>query len=90
MAEGTPVLTPQGPIPIERLNVGDEVLSLAAQKVTSGRVLARMEVQADEILEITAGGAKLQITPEHPVMVGPGAFLLAKLLKPGDEIYCLD
>ena len=89
LAEGTPVLTPQGPTPIETLQVGDTVVSFAAGKADVGRVLARTEVQPEEILEIAIAGAILRITPEHPVMVGPGAFLLAKLLKPGDEIYSL-
>ena len=83
------MLTPEGPIPIEKLKVGEEVLTLAAGKAGFGRVLARMEVRAEEILRISADGLYLEITPEHPVMVGPGAYLLAKRLKPGDEIYAL-
>jgi len=89
LAGGTPVLTPQGPIPIEKLQVGDRVISVAADKPGFGRVLALMAIQAEEILEIAAAGAELRITPEHPVMIGPGVFLQAKSLKPGDEIYTL-
>ncbi len=87
LAEGTPVLTPAGPIPIEKLKVGDGVLSIAGGRVQPGRVLARMEVQTDEVLEIAIPGARLRITSEHPVMVGRGQYLLAKLLKPEDPIY---
>ncbi|MGD0623164.1 MAG: TIM44-like domain-containing protein [Thermodesulfobacteriota bacterium] len=87
LAEGTPVLTPEGAIPIEKLKVGDGVLSIAAGKAQLGRVLTRMEVQSDELLEVTIPGAKLRITSEHPVMVNQGEYLLAKLLKSGDPIY---
>lgn len=87
LAEGTPVLTPAGPIPIEKLKVGDGVLTIAGGRVQPGRVLARMEVQTDEVLEIAIPGARLRITSEHPVMVGRGQYLLAKLLKPEDPIY---
>jgi hypothetical protein len=87
LAEGTPVLTPSGPIAIEKLRVGDGVVSIAGGKAQLGIVLARMEVRADEVLEVAISGAKLRITPEHPVMVGRGEYLLAKLLRSGDKIH---
>jgi predicted lipid-binding transport protein (Tim44 family) len=87
LAEGTPVLTPTGPIPIERMKVGDEVVTIASGKAQRGRVLARMEVRSDEVLEVSTSGAKLRITSEHPVMVSQGEYLLAKLLKSGDKIH---
>jgi len=46
-----------------------------------------MEVRADEFLGVAISGAELRITPEHPVMVGRGEYLLAKLLKSGDKIH---
>lgn len=87
LAEGTPVLTPAGPIPIEKLKEGDRVVSLVSGKAALGKVLARMEVRSKEIREFALPGVNLRITPEHPVMVGPGAFLLARRLNPGDKIY---
>ncbi len=89
LAEGTPVLTPQGLIPIESLKVNDAVVSIAGGKANFAGVLTRMVVQADTFLEIAIPGTRLQMTPEHPVMVGRGAYLLAKFLKPGDEIYAM-
>ena len=89
LAEGTPVLTPEGPIPIEKLRVGDGVVTIAGGKADFGRVLTRMAVESETFLEIAIPEAKLRLTPEHPVMVGRGSYLLAKLLKPGHEIYTL-
>ena len=89
LAEGTPVLTPAGPIAIEKLRVGDGVVSIAGGKAQLGIVLTRMEVRADELLEVAISGAKLRITPEHPVMVGRGEYLLAKLLKSGDKVHAV-
>ncbi len=83
------MLTPRGPIPIERLKVNDAVVSIAGGKADFARIFTRMVVEADAFLKIAIPGAKLQITPEHPVMVGRGAYLLARLLKPGDEIYVM-
>ena len=87
LVEGTPVLTPEGPIPIEKLKVENRVVSIAAGKAQLGRVLTRMEVQSDEVLEVSTPGARLRITSEHPVMVRRGEYLLAKLLKSGDQIH---
>ena len=81
------MLTPDGAIRIEKLKDGDGVVSLVAGKAGLGKVLARMEVRSEEIREIALPGVRLRITPEHPVMVGPGTFLLAQRLKPEDKIY---
>ena len=90
LAEGTPVLTPEGPIPIEKLRVGDGVVTIAGGKAQSREEsLPGWKSRRMTFLEIAIPGAKLRITPEHPVMVGRGAYLLAKLLKPGDEIYAV-
>ena len=89
MAEGTPVLTPEGPIPIEKLRVGDGVVTIAGGKADLGRVLTRMAVESETFLEIATPDSKLRLTPEHPVRVGRGSYLLAKLLKPRDEIFAV-
>jgi predicted lipid-binding transport protein (Tim44 family) len=87
LAEGTPVLTPAGAIPIENLKIGDAVVGIVGGKPQQGRVLTRMEVQSDDVLEVATSGAKLRITPEHPVRVGQGTYLLARLLKSGDRVH---
>ncbi|MCX5841349.1 MAG: polymorphic toxin-type HINT domain-containing protein, partial [Deltaproteobacteria bacterium] len=87
LAKGTQVLTPSGAVSIERLRVGDPVWSISGGKLQAGTVRALSEVQTDHYLEISAGGEKILITPEHPVMVGPGEYRVARLLKAGDGVY---
>ena len=53
--EGTPVLTPTGPVPIEQLCIGDEVIG--------GRVEAITRVEPTEYLELAGG---VHVTAEHP------------------------
>ena len=89
LAKGTPVPTPWGSVAIERLRSGDTVWSLSAGTLEAGTVRAVREVRADRFLEITAGGETLRITPEHPVMVGPGEFRTARLLQAGENVYRL-
>ena len=66
LAEGTPVLTPEGPIPIEKLKVGDGVVTIAGGKADFGRVLTRMEVQSDAFLEIAIPGRQIANDPGTP------------------------
>jgi hypothetical protein len=90
LAKGTQVLTPSGAVSIERLHVGDPVWSISGGKLQAGTVRALSEVRTDHYLEISAGGEKILITPDHPVMVGPGEFRVARLLKAGDGVYRID
>ena len=87
LAKGTPVPTPAGSVAIEKLRAGDPVWSLSAGTLEAGIVRAVHEVRADRYLEITAGDETLRITPEHPVMVGPGEFRVARLLQAGEFVY---
>jgi predicted lipid-binding transport protein (Tim44 family) len=87
VVEGTPVLTPSGPVPIERLQAGDRVWSLQEGMLRESQVHVQTEIVAQEILEISAGGEKLKLTPEHPVMTDPGEYRMANRLKTGDTVY---
>jgi len=89
LAKGTPILTPTGSIAIEKLRPGDPVLSISDGKTLTGRVQILTETGTDHYLEISAGIAKVTITSEHPVMVGPGEYRIARLLKVGDTIYVM-
>ena len=89
LAKGTLVLTPSGAIAIDKLRVGDPVWSIAAGKLQTGIVQVLTKVRPDKYLEISAGEDKFLITPEHPVMVAPGEFRIARMLGPGDNIYQL-
>ena len=87
LAKGTSILTPAGPVAIEKLRAGDPVWSISAGTLEVGTVRAVSEVRADRYVEITAGGETVRFTPEHPVMVGPGEFRLARLLRAGENVY---
>lgn len=87
LAKGTPVLTPSGSVDIDKLRVGDPVWSIRAGKLQKAVVRALTEVRPDSYLEISTGVNAFLITPEHPVMVAPGEFRVARLLKAGDTVY---
>jgi DNA helicase-2/ATP-dependent DNA helicase PcrA len=67
---GTPVDTPSGPVPIEKIQVGDTVLGTAGgYRVAAGRVTRVRPGQAAGLLvrvEVS-GGAALRGTPHHIV-----------------------
>jgi predicted lipid-binding transport protein (Tim44 family)/uncharacterized membrane protein YgcG len=87
LAEGTPIPTPAGAVAIESLRDGDPVWSVAEGKLQAATVKSLTETRADQYLEIVAGDVRVVITPEHPVMAGPGEYRIARLLKAGDRIY---
>jgi predicted lipid-binding transport protein (Tim44 family) len=89
LAEGTPVLTPAGPRSIEGLRSGDTIWGVKDGALVEATVHASMMVNPPEFLEIRAGGETLRVTPEHPVMVGPGEYRVAKGLVVGDVVYLL-
>ena len=87
LEEGTLVRTLKGPVAIERLKTGDLIWSVAEGRLRKAKVQAVMQTQPEEYLEIFAGGAHLRVTPEHPVMVAPGEYLLTGRLLPGDTVF---
>ncbi len=87
LEEGTPVLTPNGLIAIEKLKTDDRVWGIVGGKLKEARVRAVMAVQPEKYLEISAGEARLRITPEHPVMTAPGEYVLAEHLIPGEQDF---
>lgn len=87
LAKGTPIPTPAGAASIETLHAGDPVWSVVGGELQVGTVKALTETRADHYLEIVAGDSRMVITPEHPVMTGPGTYRIAGLLKVGDRVY---
>jgi predicted lipid-binding transport protein (Tim44 family) len=87
LAKGTPISTPAGAAAIESLRVGDPVWSVVGGKLQAGVVKALTKTRADRYLEISAGDSRIVVTPEHPVMAGPGEYRIARLLKPGDRVF---
>jgi hypothetical protein len=66
---GTLIATPQGPIPIEALVIGDSVWSFSLERgeKIARRVRAVLRSMANEVRVIAAGGNVIAgVTPEHP------------------------
>ena len=87
LEEGTPIRTLKGPVAIERLGVGDPVWSMASGRLRKAKVRAVIRVVPEEYLELSAGGTRVRVTPEHPIMVAPGTYRQAGFLFPGDLIF---
>ena len=89
LVEGTQVATPNGIVAIEKLKKGDPVWSLTDGKFERAKVQALMAVQPEEYLEISTFGSRLDVTPEHLIMVAQGEYRLAGLLQVGDTVYLI-
>lgn len=89
LAKGTLVVTPAGAIAIEKLRVGEPVWSFADGKLRKGKVQKLTEVHPDHYLKISAGSETVMLTSEHPVMIGPGEFRIARMLTVGDRVYLM-
>ncbi|SFS45668.1 DNRLRE domain-containing protein [Marininema halotolerans] len=83
---GTKVLTNDGDKPIEKIKVGDKVLSKDEKtgKVGYKKVKQLFRHQADAIYTVTVGNEKIQITAEHPFWVKGKGWVKAKDLQRGD------
>jgi predicted lipid-binding transport protein (Tim44 family)/uncharacterized membrane protein YgcG len=87
LEQGTPILTPSGPVPIERLQPGMAVWTSSDGWLRPGIVQALLEVQPDEYLELTAAGRRIRATAEHPFLIAPGVFRRAASLRAGDRLW---
>lgn len=67
VAAGTPIATPNGPLPIEELEIGDAVWSW--DEARGVRVVARVEAtHASDADETLVFGGALRVTAEHPLL----------------------
>lgn len=89
LAQGTPVLTPSGPVNVEGLRTRDPVLGLVGGELKVSTVQALIHARPEELLEITAGERTLRATPEHPIMVAPGEYRTAEWLEVGDVVFLI-
>ncbi len=85
--DGTPVLTPAGPVAVERLSPGDTVVTFVAGVPREGVVAARTRVDAEGTVGIDFPGGTVSATAMHPFAVGSGVFRAAGDLRPGDTVY---
>jgi predicted lipid-binding transport protein (Tim44 family) len=88
----TPILRADGSVvPIAAVRNGEHLLAF-----DEGGNLATATVQqvithdVEEIVELTAGGRLVRVTPEHPFRVGAGEFRTVAALHPGDTIFLCD
>ena len=92
-AAGTPVLTPDGPRPIEALRPGDWVLS-APEEGPHGPVAPRRVEEAfrgrARLLELRVGGRSISTTAEHPFYVQGRGWTPAGELMEGDRLRSHD
>ena len=91
LAAGTRVATPAGAVPVERLQIGDTVLSRdAAGRPVQAVVRAVYAVQPEEFFALQAGGRVLRVTAEHPVQTAPGTWTRADCLAVNSPLGTAD
>jgi predicted lipid-binding transport protein (Tim44 family)/uncharacterized membrane protein YgcG len=84
--QGTPVLTPAGAVPIERLKPGDTVFGIMEDELVPVTVRSMAQVRPDEYVQLAIHDRTLRLTAEHPVETAPGVFRMASRIKPGDTV----
>ena len=93
---GTPVWTRNGKVPIEKIKVGDEVLSRNMQtgKLEYKKVISLVRPHQDRLMELHIAGepTPLRPTPSHPFFVkhagkGGASWIKASELTIGDLIF---
>ena len=89
LVAGTPVWTDRGPAAVERIRVGDRVLS---QDLESGRldfkpVLSTTVRPPTELTRIELAGETLRTSGGHPFWVNGEGWVKARDLKPGTRLH---
>lgn len=83
----TLILTPAGEKPVATLSSGDEVFCFSNGRIVNAKVVGVYETEAQEYFEIKTKRTALNVTAEHPFLVGGGQFKEAEQLKAGDVIF---
>jgi predicted lipid-binding transport protein (Tim44 family) len=83
---GTKIATPLGPVPIETLVSGDEVLSVDSNGHTVRTPVKVLFISKSPVMQVSIGDEILAATEEHPVAIGRGRFRQAGELRPGDRV----
>ena len=89
---GTKVLSENGYVNIEDLQVGDYVyaLDLDTNERVLKKVIRKFEGQSDETFEITVNGEKIVATPKHKFYVVDKGWIRAAELEVGDILNSLN
>lgn len=84
----TLVATPDGPVPISTIEVGDIVLAWdeTTDEVVQRRVTAVLPHPDDEIARVTIDGAVVTTTPDHPFYSVDAGWVEAGQLQPGARV----
>src|SRR3989338_710693 len=88
--EGTWIDTPQGPVPIESLLVGDTVLGFDQNGAQWVQVQNVFSVERDAFFSIKTGLGSVLVTGEHPFLVANGLFREARSFSPDDNVMMLE
>jgi predicted lipid-binding transport protein (Tim44 family) len=83
---GTRIATPLGPVSIDRLASGDEVLAVESDGRTVRTTVKVLFISKSPVMQVKMCGEVLAATEEHPVAIGKGRFRQAGELRPGDCI----
>jgi len=83
----TLILTPAGEKLVATLSSGDEVFCFSNGRIVNAKVVGVYETEAQEYFEIKTKRTALNVTAEHPFLVGGGQFKEAEQLKAGDVIF---
>ena len=85
---GTPILTLEGNVPIEKVRPGDTVLAFSNERLVKAEVLKFIK-KNDRLIKITTNRGTLVATPEHPLMTRYG-FTEVRDLKKGWSVAVLE
>jgi predicted lipid-binding transport protein (Tim44 family) len=85
-APGTRISTPKGPVPIETLAPGDEVLAVTGDGRTLRTTVKGLFVNKNALLKVRTDEGMLVTTGEHPIALRENGFRVARELQPGDRI----
>ncbi|MEF3279601.1 MAG: Hint domain-containing protein [Elusimicrobiota bacterium] len=84
LEKGTMVLTPSGYIPVEKLKVGDKIISNLNNISEIKNIYSSA---SDNFIELKACGKNISVTKYHPFMISKGTFKEADFLNKGDKIF---
>jgi hypothetical protein len=91
-ALGTPVWTQAGPVPIERIAVGDLVLSQNPEtgELAFREVLERTVRPPTKMARVAAGDSAVEATLGHRFWINGKGWEMTKFLAPGNSLHTLD
>jgi len=91
LVAGTPVWTDTGPVPIERIRLGDRVLSQDPEtgELAYKPVLRTTEREPEHLVKFQLGGGSIQCSGGHPFWVSGEGWVKARYLRPGMRLHAV-